>query len=667
MTHRGIRRAIIGVAASCAILGAGCKEKEAAQVVSDAARATATQTPAPAPVEDAPPARRVFTHKLANEADFRAYSKQVGGERFTKFVVDVRTDAVYFFDVSVYTIHRDFVFAELYKQPETKALKKRFFKNYNRNKPEFILGFLVHHLGADQWTMAFWSGDLIEPRDVERAYKRLTATFYLGARVKYRPDSHYQEYIAKKLTGIPVITNDQIYKGASYQVFNEGKAIGVLRLVKGGATFEDLTFDRHEIVLLPETLPDITPVAGIISDTFSTPLSHVSLRARAWGIPNIGLKKATTTYRALVGKTVYFEAGPVKHTLRVATAQEIAGWKTRRARAKTVVVPAADLATTDLRPLTELRSADVTAYGAKTANLGEIARANVPNVVVPAGFGVPLHFYQAHMKASGLDARVATLMKDKRFRTDASFRKDELGKLRKAIIAAPMDAQFRKLLLGETKKLAGDKGVFVRSSTNAEDLAGFNGAGLYDTVPNVKGDDALVAAVKQVWSSVWNLRAYEEREFFGIDHSRVYGAVLVQVGVNPTAAGVLVTPRTNIPKVERQYIINAKSGLGIRVVNGKKSPEIVHYTHHTKALRILSRSDETTQLVFDEAGGVKEVPIPNAGKAVLSDPRARKLGAAAHAIVKLFPTVAQLDIEWLYVGDELNIVQARPYVGAGGR
>ena len=29
-------------------------------------------------------------------------------------------------------------------------------------------------------------------------------------------------------------------------------------------------------------LPDITPVAGILSETFSTPLSHVNLRAQSW-------------------------------------------------------------------------------------------------------------------------------------------------------------------------------------------------------------------------------------------------------------------------------------------------------------------------------------------------------------------------------------------------
>ena len=45
--------------------------------------------------------------------------------------------------------------------------------------------------------------------------------------------------------------------------------------------------------------------------------------------------------------------------------------------------------------------------------------------------------------------------------------------------------------------------MFVRSSTNSEDLPGFNGAGLYDTLPNVVGKKAIGEALKGVWASVW--------------------------------------------------------------------------------------------------------------------------------------------------------------------
>ena len=635
---------------------------DAAPPAIDAAVAVVPPPPDVIPVE---PPRRLWTGTIGSDDEFALFSKELGGERFTKFVVDLKTDAVYYFDVNVYPIHKDFIFKELYRTERTKAANRRFDRNYGPDKTEFMMCYLQHHLGSDRWTMAFWEGDLMTAAQVQRAYARMKATFYQGDKVMFRPDSNYQEKLAQQLKGIPVITNDQLYKSAEYQAFNPGTAVGTLRLVPAGADFEELTFATDEIVILPESLPDITPVAGIVSETFSTPLAHVSLRARAWGIPNVGQKGASATYGALAGQVVFFEATGKGMTLRAATADEIAARDARRDAARAVVLPAADLSVTALRGLDELRATDITAVGSKAANLGEIVHGKLPGFQVPPGFGVPIHYYDQHLKAAGLDARITAMLADARFRRDAAYRKAELTRLRAAIVAAPLDPAFAEALAARLATLTGGDasvGVFVRSSTNAEDLPGFNGAGLYDTVANVKGAAAVGEALKQVWASVWNLRAYEERELFHIDHTRVYGAVLIQIGVQPTAAGVLVTVHPTDPSDDRTYTINAKSGLGLRVVEGKKVPESLLYDSHNHGLRVLSRSDEDTMLVFDGKGGVREVPNPTKGQPILTNKRAITLGTAASRIKALFGGETPQDIEWLFVGDELHIVQARPYV-----
>jgi len=191
--------------------------------------------------------------------------------------------------------------------------------------------------------------------------------------------------------------------------------------------------------------------------------------------------------------------------------------------------------------LTRMRAKDATIYGTKAANLGEIVTANLRGVSVPEGFGVPFFYYAQHMKQSGLDAKVEALLREPRFKADAPWRKKALEELRAAIQAAPIDPASLDAIYKRVRLRLGGRGVFVRSSTNSEDLPGFNGAGLYDTVPNVVGKKALGEALKTVWASVWTLRAVDERDAFGIDHRQVYGGVLVQVGVNATAAGVLVT------------------------------------------------------------------------------------------------------------------------------
>src|SRR6185503_4815647 len=186
--------------------------------------------------------------------------------------------------------------------------------------------------------------------------------------------------------------------------------------------------------------------------------------------------------------------------------------------------------------------------------------------------------------------------------------------------------------------------VFVRSSTNSEDLPGFNGAGLYDTVPNVVGRDNLGTALKTVWASLWNLRAVEERTAFGIDHRQVYAAVMVQIGVNASAAGVLVSTNLWDRSDDAGFTINAKFGLGMRVVEGQKVPEQIIFDSTNDGTKIISRSDDPVMLVFDDKGGIKEVPTPDGG-VILTQDRAKRLVTAVEKFVPLFKRGTVLDVE----------------------
>ena len=60
--------------------------------------------------------------------------------------------------------------------------------------------------------------------------------------------------------------------------------------------------------------------------------------------------------------------------------------------------------------------------------------------------------------------------------------------------------------------------VRCRSSTNNEDLPGFSGAGLYTSKTQHLDEGHISKSVKQVYASMWNFRAYEERDFYRVDH-----------------------------------------------------------------------------------------------------------------------------------------------------
>lgn len=606
--------------------------------------------------------QRVYVRKVPDRATFDRYSRVLGSDRFGKFIIDVKTDDIYFIDVNVFKIHADFVLGVLLKQAWTAKNIREYNKNYQRKKPRFILGYLTEHLKVGEMTFAFWEGDKIDAKGILRVHKKLQKSFFKKNLI-FRPDSPAQERIAKQVAkrGIKTITNDALYKAAPYQAFNKGSGVGTLRIVKRGTSFEELIFEREDIVILREAYPDISPVAGIMSTVFSTPLSHANLRATAWGIPNAGYRRAFKDYAKLDGKVVFFEVGDREHTLRLATPKEIAHYEKLRKQRRTVTIPPADLKTANMPMLTKLRAQQAHTYGSKTANLGEIASARLALVNVPKGFGLPFFYYQRHIRAKGLDAKINTLLSDPRFASDIHWRKAELETLRKAIVRAPIDAEVLDAIFKRVRIKLGGAGVFVRSSTNAEDLEGFNGADLYDTVPNVQGKKDLGIAIKKVWASLWNFRAVEERDLFGIDQRAVFAGVLIQTGVNATAAGVLITTNLYNPEDLNSYTINAKRGLGMRVVEGTRIPEQIIHDTSNDGTKIISRSDDPFMLVFDDRGGIREVKNTHKG-VILTEERAKRLAKAVKSFVPLFSARHALDVEWLLEGEQVWIVQARPYV-----
>ncbi|MEY2515754.1 MAG: hypothetical protein QOJ89_3112, partial [bacterium] len=97
--------------------------------------------------------------------------------------------------------------------------------------------------------------------------------------------------------------------------------------------------------------------------------------------------------------------------------------------------------------------------------------------------------------------------------------------------------------------------IRCRSSTNNEDLEGFNGAGLYDSYTHRPDEGSLEKTVKQVWASLWNLRAFDERDFHRIDHLGAAMGVLVHENFDGELAnGVAVTKNPYDPHFPGFYV-----------------------------------------------------------------------------------------------------------------
>jgi len=124
--------------------------------------------------------------------------------------------------------------------------------------------------------------------------------------LRFHPTSQAVELRAKMLpTSVRVATTDDLFAATDYQPLNLGEAIGRLRFVNA-ADLDATYLGFRDIVVLDHVPNDISVVAGLITEEFQTPLSHVNVLAQTRKTPNMGLRKATmnTMLRPLDGKWV---------------------------------------------------------------------------------------------------------------------------------------------------------------------------------------------------------------------------------------------------------------------------------------------------------------------------------------------------------------------------
>jgi len=579
------------------------------------------------------------------------------------FVIDRRArDRVYYVNSNAFKFHKDFVNATYLSLERGRAF---YENNYLKTDRRFILGTIAFQTTAGKFTFEFWEGDRLTRELLSESNSALSNSFF--APLFFKPNSLAQEELAAQTnndhgtttaTAIPMLTASELAAGEQYQPLNLGAGIGQLRILD--RVTPETVIDRNQIVIFKEAPVQLTPLSGIITTEPASPLSHVNMLAKSWGIPNAHIKNADRLFKLLEGKYVRFEVGENEYHLSPADPREVEERNRQWVKRGDLVTPRADRDFDRLTDLKNQRARDAIRFGAKSANLGELMRARLPGLTVPAGFAIPFRYYQDFIRLNKLEERIASAVEEERFVHDPKYRKSRLGEIRLWIQSGKHDDAFKEKLLAKVHHEFAGMSLFARSSTNAEDLPNFSGAGLYTTVPNVRSDEQLLEAIKTVWASVWNYEAYEARESFGMNHFGVYPAVLIQEGIDADSAGVVITTDPFDRSDRAAVYINAKRGLGIKVVEGKRVAEQVIYHPRSGTIQVLTRSDEDTMLEFDERGGVKEVKIEE-HRAVLTDQMARRLARSALQIKRVFGGRDQ-DIEWVYSRGRLFIVQSRPYL-----
>jgi pyruvate, water dikinase len=324
-------------------------------------------------------------------------------------------------------------------------------------------------------------------------------------------------------------------------------------------------------------------------------------------------------------------------------------------------------------PFAQLGRHDVETVGGKNSSLGEmIGHLAKAGVVVPDGFATTAQAYRDFLQHEGLAARIskelATLDVD-----DVEALTTVGARIRQWILATPFPPRLEREVLESFERMSGgrDIAVAVRSSATAEDLPDASFAGQQETFLNVRGRDALLKCVHEVFASLFNDRAIAYRVHQGFAHDQVALSAGIQYMVRSDlgSSGVMFTLDTD-SGFRNVVFITASYGLGETVVQGAVNPD--EFYVYKAALRsghapILRRTlgAKAIKMVYGAPGSAARVTTVDVApedrrRFSISDADIVELAKQALIIEEHYG--CPMDIEWGKDGEtgKIYILQARP-------
>ena len=554
-------------------------------------------------------------------------------------------------------------------QPLLKDYKAEL--EYTARVPEWADRTLRYYLGE---TVRHF--ETIEPLSSRYIHDRLRGSLllsYAAVLESLIADANRQLGIRNFLFGRPA---DSGLRG-----LNAGLARGRLKISPSGKIPSE--FDSKGIYVLPSTTEDLPPVAGILTTGEGNILSHVQLLARNLGIPNVAIhQKWLPLLQSMADQQVVMAVSPQGIVQLAADGPQWDPIFDTNKGPKTVLIQPdlkkLDLDTRRLISLDKLRSTDSGRIsGPKAANLGELKHYFPEHVahglVIP--FGMFRQLLEQPIEPGGITAfrwmqdqyKIIRRLKGDPKRQDQIIRKF-LEQIRKWIVHADPGEEFRNQLrtaMQETFGPDGTYGVFVRSDTNVEDLAGFTGAGLNLTVPHVVGFENILAAVQRVWASPFSARAFRWRQAYMETPEHVYASVLLMKSVPVGKSGVLVTADV-VSGNPGWLTVAVNEGVG-GAVSGQTAEEL-KINMQNGSIRFLAHATDPYKRVLLNAGGVSKVAASGT-LVLLNEAEVRHLMDFARTVPERFPKLQDAqgrsvpaDIEFGFYQNRLMLFQIRPFL-----
>ena len=481
----------------------------------------------------------------------------LSGVQSVKAIFDSRKNIMFYINTKLYNLHYTFAKEQLaYNYSHDQFTNQQ----YTNNSKRYLYPITINYFKElDIYTFEFFASDEATCDEISKVYHKIKQSSYLSDKLYfYTTNNLWADCI-----DIPVIGANELYEGQNYQALNVAEGYGYLKKID----IEEITtteLQNHDIILTNGIPIDIPVIAGIITTEFQTPLSHINVLSHNRGTPNMTLRNGfeDEILNNLNGELVYLKVATDSYQIRKATFEEATIFWNKN-EPKDAITLDKYINNYGLFQLENASIKDVNKIGGKAANFAEILKAfKREDKIAPVPenyFAIPFYYYNEHLKKNGLDTYIETIINQSEFKTNSVFRKNMLNKIRDSIINSPLD---QVLLTEVLNKMTSDNrftSYRFRSSTNAEDLEGFNGAGLYSSYSGKLNHNSKTPslAIKKVWASLWNFRAYEERDYFKINHlSAAMGILVHRSFPDEDANGVVITK--NIFNRNHAFVVNVQ-------------------------------------------------------------------------------------------------------------
>jgi hypothetical protein len=565
---------------------------------------------------------RLSAVSIGSARTYASFATEGGGfgqaGRSMKFLVDVRNPAAkkaYFINANHTVAGKTPDYAKYHYNFAQKQLgitdtNTQFNDStYFTDRKRFYAGTIqTYQLAEGQppvYAVQLYPDDLIHEGGIVELVKVLRQQFKIpGARMMFVAAGPQQTFgtVKNELAGLgyEAMTIEQVLGNVKYLPLNPGEAWGYLRI------FPQSQADLRptDIVVFDELPLDLSVVAGTITRVFQDVTSHVNLKSKERGTPNMVMRDAAANNPKLApfaNKPVHLKVGKTGYEIEASTPAIVEAKYKARTNKPWIALPAVNepnLVWYDSMcpTLNASCTQQGNRFGGKAAMLGFLSNKSVlgrhsqpgtPSAklgydLTPQGFSIPVQWYRDFVNApenAALKAKMAMLIaKEKDGNWSPSERRALAAEVQQLFYKGRVPAAQLALLQAQITKLkqlepAMEKMKF-RSSANAEDIPNFDGAGLHDSFSvKLSSTDAADFAcrieedsdgvvtkleikpktpqcgVKGVFASLWNTRAIEERSFARLDHTTAAMGIAVVPAYDSesevAANGVIITRAVN--------------------------------------------------------------------------------------------------------------------------